>query len=148
MATKQERFWKACHDFEAKMVRGGTSAEVAQSIIKDAGVVAAWDLRYCNGDVEAESVKDPATGEWRDTGRWVRVYNINGPGPIRYAPVAATGPRAEERIRATIARLGAGWAVEMSGDPRGAAVKVRIPGVPGDSWGGEGFTVVPQRDAY
>ena len=36
-----------------------------------------------------------------------------------------------------------GVAVELSGDPRGCVVKVRLRGVAGDSAGGDGLTCVP-----
>ena len=34
--------------------------------------------------------------------------------------------------------------VEISGDPRGAAIKLKMPSGRGNSWGGEGFYCVPE----
>ena len=55
---------------------------------------------------------------------------------------------ASEALLRAIVEAEFGWELDVNGDPRGAVVKIRIPGYHGNSFGGDGFHCVPVPEMF
>lgn len=73
-----------------------------------------WAEAECNGDIQRDET----------TGKCFRHYGHNGPGPFFTVKTADRETPARKRIEALCKRYN--LALEMQGDPRGAAVKVTL----------------------
>lgn len=130
-------------DFVNLAVSKGMPEADAEGICRDANTVQRWAVRECNGEVEEGSVQAD-DGSWMPTGKWYGTNAATATGTVTRWRIRPSGPQAEARIRARVARMGTGWAVETQGDPRGSCVRLRIPGVAGNCGDGE-WVAVPTR---
>ncbi len=79
-------------------------------------------------------------------GDWIVNGSNSGPAIERWqARIDKREAELERRLAALVANLqtvnGEPCRVVFNGDPRGATVKVKVPGADGDSWGRDGFCV-------
>lgn len=100
----------------------------AESLRRDAQRLHTWSEHECNGVIER--VEDDGQTDHRGRpmtkGATYAVYNINGPGPLRYARTPDRETGALNRIKAIAATLGA--EVEYQGDPRGWPITLKLDG--------------------
>ena len=129
-------------EFVARCEAEGLPEGWAERMLRQAATATRLAVATCNGDW-------PAEGEWAcGSGRksvrycdkcqagWARgSFNARGECP---------DCASERRIKGLAAEVGI--AVECSGDPRGAVVKVKFPSGRGNSWGDPSFYCVPSPE--
>jgi len=96
----------------------GLTYQQADAIRRDAERLHTWSERECNGELERFELADNARDhKGRPLVGTFSAYNINGPGPIKYAKTPDRETGALRRIRTVAESVGA--TVEYQGDPRG-----------------------------
>lgn len=119
-------------EFVAKLEAVQVPEDVARAIIRHAATHQRLGVAACNGDF-------PCDNGVREVAPCTRCQCLYAPGVL----VRGLCPscRAEDRIRGLCAPYGI--TPDFSGDPRGHTVKLAVPGVRGDDWGGTGLLCVP-----
>lgn len=93
--------------------REGIDYQDAIALRRIAMTLHRWAERECNGEIERND----------GTGEAFGVYNIDGPGPIKYCKIADRERGAQRRLAAIMARYPRLMAYEQ-GDPRGASLYI------------------------
>jgi len=112
--------------YHATAAQCGLTYQQADAIRRDAQRLHTWCTRECNGEVQRYELADGATDhKGRPLVGTFSAYNIDGPGPIRYAKTPDRETGALRRIRAVAESVGA--TVEYQGDPRGWPITLAWP---------------------
>ena len=114
--------------FVAKCIAGGLTEHWARTMCRHATTATRLAVAGCNGPEWADNPYIPADVFSKRMDRWQRSLD-------------RADALCEGRIKRICERCGIN--VMLQGDPRGAVVKVRIPGVSGDDWGDPSWLCVP-----
>jgi len=116
-----------CARYHAQAAQIGINYGDAEQLRRDAQRLHTWSEHECNGVIER--VEDDGRTDHRGRpmvkGATYAVYNINGPGPLRYARTPDRETGCVNRIKAIAETLGAEF--EHQGDPRGWPVTLKFP---------------------
>jgi hypothetical protein len=119
-------FQRALIQYHNQAAAAGIPYDTAEQLRRDAQRLHRWAEHECNGVIDR--VEDEGRVDHRGRpmtqGKPYAVYNINGPGPLRYSRIADREMPARDRIEATAAKIGA--VVEFQGDPRGWPVSLKL----------------------
>lgn len=104
----------------------GMTYDTADNVRRDAQRLHTWSEHECNGVIERieEDGRVDHRGRPMIKGATYSVYNINGPGPLRYARTPDRETGCLRRIGLAAAAIGA--TVEQQGDPRGWQITLRF----------------------
>lgn len=114
--------------YHADAARAGIEYADAETLRRAAMTLHRWSEHECNGVIQrVEGPQNDHMGRPMKEGRTYAVYNINGPGPIRYAPCADREMPAMARAKAIAEKYGA--TLEHQGDPRGWPLTLKLNGL-------------------
>lgn len=114
--------------YHAAMESLGFDYDTAEAIRRDAQRLHTWAEHECNGTkIRADVSDNDHKGRPLKVGRTYMVWNINGPGPLRYSPTPDIETGALRRIAAACEANGATF--EHQGDPRGWPIRITKNGI-------------------
>ena len=119
-------------EFIARCAQEGVSEDTARALLRYSTTATRLAVASCNGDWPADNGERKVKACQKCGGGWVGHTILKGGCP-------------DCRCEALIVKacVAAGLPYELSGDPRGCVVKVKLPSGRGNSWGGDGMTCVP-----
>ena len=131
MSRERERI-----EFVQRMEAAGVPPEVSHKIMRHATTLHRLGVAVCNGDWPADNGERKAKRCSKCKGLWApSVVSVKGICP---------DCRSEDHVRAALTPY-PGIVPQFGGDPRGAAIVLRMPDGYNNSWGGGGLCV-PQGD--
>jgi hypothetical protein len=122
-------------EFIARMAAEGMPLEVSRQLLSKAATLQRLAEAQCNGDWPADNGERPTVQCTECMGGWVPSVLRKGLCP---------DCRTSARVKALVQAL-PGFGVILSGDPRGAVVKVTVPSGRTNDWGQNGICV-PVRE--
>ncbi len=112
--------------YMADAINAGLGYDEADAMRRDAQRLHTWSEHECNGVIERveDDNRTDHRGRPMPKGATYSVYNINGPGPLRYSRTPDRETGCLRRIGELAAKLGA--TVEHQGDPRGWPITLTL----------------------
>lgn len=120
-------------DFIARLAKHNIRPDDARKLLRYARTLHRLAEAQCNGDWPADNGQRPVEPCAECDGLWVPSVLLKG----KRCPDCRT----TALVRNICQHIGI--EPEFSGDPRGCVLKLRIPGDPGNCWGGDGLVGVP-----
>ncbi len=131
-------YQKDREEFLTLCAHDGISTDTARALLRYSTTATRLAVAACNGEW-------PCDGEWASGKgkRWLRTCAKCGCAAAKSSFRRDLCPdcRCDDLIRKVCAA--ANLPFELSGDPRGCVVKIKLPTYRGNSWAGDGMTCVP-----
>lgn len=118
-------YTEALQRYHRDAALSGVDYQDAETLRRAAMTLHRWSEHECNGVIQrAEFGMFDHKGRPMPAGKCYTAYNIDGPGPVRYAPTADRETPAIKRAEAIAAKYGA--TLEYQGDPRGWPLTLKM----------------------
>lgn len=121
-------------NFIARMAKAGIRPDDSRKLLRYARTLHRLAEAQCNGDWPADNGERKVKECPRCEGLWA---------PSSFARGVCPDCRTEDLVRRVCAGYANAIVPKFGGDPRGCVLKLRVPGDPGNDFGGEGLVCVP-----